>query len=107
MSAPLGNPIKRTVYAVAFPSGGASQVMMAGDIKIHGWAWVETTGGAAATINLFDGGNNGGTLLAPITLTAGQSTRDVLNELGLDVLNGLFVEVVAGSVRGSVWIEDV
>lgn len=107
MSEPFPAAGPRTVYAVAFPAAGASQLMMSGDIKIHGWSWAETTGAAAATFNMFDGGNNAGTLLATITLTAGQSTRDVLNELGLLVLNGLFVEVVAGSIRGSVWIEDV
>lgn len=68
---------------------------------LHGWSWVETTGLARAHVELTDGKN--GALIVPITLSAGQSTRDWLDGRGIYVVSSLFIHVLSGSVRGSLW----
>ena len=49
-----------------------------------GWSFIETTGAAAATLELFDGSSTGGATIA--------------------VRVSLFLNVISGSIRGAVWV---
>jgi hypothetical protein len=62
----------------------------------------ETTGTAGAEIRLWDGSTNAGTLVAVISLNAGESTRDDITEHHLTFRTGLYLEVVSGAIEGSV-----
>lgn len=77
---------------------------LAGELLLGGWSFLETTGGAPALIELWDGGASGGETLAVIALTAGASADRPCPGLGLLVQSGLTVTVLAGSIRGSVWL---
>lgn len=74
------------------------------ECRLYGWSFVETSGTDIAEIDLYDGSSNNGNLLVPITLSPGQSTRDWLGKPGLRVQGGVFADLVAGSVRGSIWV---
>jgi hypothetical protein len=76
--------------------GGAQLVM--------GWSLRETTGAATATVEVFDGQDTTGQLLASISLNPGQSIRDWLGPGGLETDIGVFVSVLSGSVRGAIWV---
>ena len=102
--APPGGP--RTLL-VPVPVTTQSQALFAGDSLVVGWSFKETTGAAAAELWLIDGNDANGMPFAFITLSAGQSTRDLTNDFGLNVTTGLFVRVVSGSVQGSVWVVDL
>lgn len=78
-----------------------------GDLILYGWTFTETSGAATAQVDLFDGGNAQSTLIASITLAAGQSTRDWLAGSGIHCLQGVFVNVVTGSARGAIWAQDL
>lgn len=79
-------------------------LLVAGGLTlIVGWAFLETTGAASAQVNLWNGTSNVGALVAPISLSSGQSTRDLIPAPFLACESGLFVEVASGSIRGSVW----
>ena len=65
---------------------------------------VETTGTAPASLVLVNGQDATGTIVVPVTLTAGQSTRDYLAGGGVLFDSGVFLRVVSGSVSGSVWV---
>lgn len=77
-----------------------------GHVIVYGWSLKESTGTAAAELDLIDGTDATGLNLVPITLTAGQSTRDWLGPQGLHFRNGLFPRVASGAIVGSVWIAD-
>lgn len=82
-----------------------TDLLLAGGLTlIVGWSWIETTGAAAAEFNLVDGTGAGGALVAPISLSSGQSTRDLIPHPFLACHSGLFLDMVSGSVRGSVWV---
>lgn len=81
----------------------ASQPLFARECRLYGWSFVEDTDTDPASIELIDGGNANGALVVPITLSAGQSTRDWLGKPGLEVRSGLYLNVISGSVSGSVW----
>lgn len=72
----------------------------AGRITWH--AWRETTGTSPAVIRLWDGTGTGGKLLVPVSLLAGQSTRDYTGEHAMPYQTGLYLEVVSGTVEGQV-----
>lgn len=81
-----------------------TDLQIAGGLTLlSGWAFWEPTGLAAATLRLFDGTNDDGTLIVPISLDAGQSTRDMIPEPFLAAYAGLYLEVVSGTVEGAVW----
>jgi hypothetical protein len=84
----------------------ASALLYSGAGKVVGWAFRETTGTTTAVIRLWDGTANTGRLIAPIALGAGQSTRDSTPIGGILTLQGVYFELVSGTVEGSVWIAD-
>ena len=88
------------------PVTTVSVPVFAGDSRVTGWSFKETTGAAPAELWLIDGNDANGNPFAFITLTANQSVRDVTNDAGLTVTTGLFVRVVSGSVQGSIWAVD-
>jgi hypothetical protein len=90
-------------HAITFPATGSQKVLGPGSL-LMGWALLETTGVASATAEIWDGQDATGQLLVPISLTAGQSTRDWLAGDGVLSQSGLFLNVVSGTVRGVVWV---
>lgn len=72
---------------------------------LHGWAVKETTNAAPASFNLCDG--TGGPVIVPITLATNESTRDWLDGAGIIVRTGLYVDVLSGSVSGTLWFRPV
>lgn len=70
---------------------------------VTGWAFKETTNSAGASFNIVDGQDNTGGIVAPITLNTNESIRDLTGPGGLAFRSGVFIHVVSGSVRGSVW----
>lgn len=92
-------PIKvpLTVAPNTFPPVG-------GELRLGGWSFLETTGAAVALIELWDGGASGGETVATIALAAGASADRPCPGLGILIRSGLTVNVLAGSVRGSVWV---
>ena len=71
------------------------------------YALEESTGSAVATVELYDDGISSGQLLAPISLSPGQSTREFLTFHALSFTAGLWFKVLSGAVTGSVlvWVD--
>lgn len=82
-----------------------SVVVFAGACRVHGWSFDETTGAAPAKLRIRDGADVTGPRWVTITLLANESTRDFTDDAGLCFESGVFIEVVAGSVGGCVFVE--
>lgn len=93
------------VTPIPLPIGTLTTAMtvIGGQARIIGFGLHETTGAATATVDLFSGSGVGGILLTRVNLGANESTREWWPLQGMRV-NGLFLNVVAGSVGGSVWV---
>lgn len=86
---------------------GPGALLWAGDLWLAGYHLAESTGAAAATVQVFDGGNTGGIpLTGPIVLAANGADRLMFGGHLLAVQNGLFVAVLAGSVSGVMYLAD-
>lgn len=93
----------------SFPIGvtvAPGRSMVTGDVYLAGWSLRETTGAAVAQVDLLDGGDTGGVLIASISLAAGASDARTFGGHLLTVQNGLFVAVNAGSITGALWFAD-
>jgi hypothetical protein len=71
--------------------------------RLVGYSFSETTGAAPAWVRLRDGSDANGDLIASIKLLAGTSTNPWRGN-GISFSYGLFVEVVAGSIEGVVYL---
>jgi hypothetical protein len=62
-------------------------------------------GGVSETVvELWDGSGVNGELLAVVAFPQGTSVVEALGDDGPDFVRGVFLNVVSGSVRGSVWV---
>lgn len=89
---------------VAAAGAGSGQDASYGNTAgvLRGYTFRETTGGAAAGVELRDGGPSGD-LICPVNLAAGASTTVWLGD-GVAYVNGLYLVRVAGSVDGALWL---
>lgn len=98
---PIGSflPIHVPVTTVGPPAAP-----LAGALRLGGWSFVESTGAAAAQFEIWDGGALGGETVAVVSLDIGKSCDRSMPGLGLLVRSNLSINVIAGSIRGSVWV---
>lgn len=63
---------------------------------------IRETAGLEATVRIYDGTSAAGTLLDSVQLIADESAREWYGPQGVQYQNGIYVDVVAGTVEGSV-----
>lgn len=66
--------------------------------RLMGWALRESTGSSFAGIEFYDGSGIGGQLIAPVNVGQGGFLPFWYGDLGIDIEQGIFMHVVAGSV---------
>lgn len=94
-------------FTLPVPATTVSQNLIARGTLVIGYSFVETTGAAPASIDLIDGNDANGAVVAVITLDPGQSIRDTFSGDGVYFQSGPFLKVNSGSVRGAIWQVDV
>ena len=77
---------------------------MQGRGRFCGWSLIETTGAASAIIELYDGMDATGQLIAVADLGAAGTIPPVLDNDGVSLDRGLFLNVLGGTVRGAMWV---
>ncbi len=87
-------------HTLNLPSASKQLVNNSGCLTVH--ATRETTGTTAAVYRFWDGSGANGTLIMPVSLTAGESTRDDFHEHHIVFRTGLYYELVSGTLEGSV-----
>lgn len=90
---------------VGTAAGATARVTTAAG-RLVGWSLKNDHASDDATVNLYDGTDNTGALVATVALDAGASETKHLGA-GVGVVYGLYVEITgtgAGSVRGAVYL---
>lgn len=93
------------VFSVQGPAQSGSLDNASGRLVFY--AFRETSGVSVATIRLWDGSNNQGNLLLPISLNPNESIREIPGFHTLPYETGLFLEVLSGTVEGQVTTVDL
>jgi hypothetical protein len=73
---------------------------MTGAGYYNGYSLRETAG-AAAVVRIYDNTAASGTILDTVALAANESAREYYPSPGIRVENGLYFQVVSGTVEGS------
>ena len=90
---------------VAVPAGGAPGTQpLLGAVLLGSWSFTETTGTTSAVVELHQGNDATGQLVAAYDLNPGQSVYDLAPGDGIYCPIGLFVAVAAGTVRGGLTV---
>jgi|SRR5215472_18391170 len=71
---------------------------------LMGYSARETTGSAAATARLIDGGDSGGTALAYPAAPSGLGDHEWFGPQGLPITAGLYLSVLSGTMDITVWV---
>lgn len=95
---------ERHAHAQPFAATTGTRAVSSSASVLMGWALVETTGTASASVDVFDGSDNTGSYVATITLNPGQSVRDWFAEGGLELERGCAFVVTSGSVKGAAFM---
>lgn len=90
--------------AQAVSISGSSQTLATFPVRYTGFSLRETTGATGAVVRLWDNTSAAGTILEEIALAAGESAREFYSPVGIEGATGLFVQIVSGTVVGSVRI---
>lgn len=77
---------------------------VSGRFRLRGFGLKETTGTTTAEVDIYDGEDGGGQLIAPINFAANESVREWWSGDGMGCEHGVALVWVSGSVSGSVWI---
>ena len=93
------------ITAIAVPATTTNRLFALGPVQLMGWALVETTGAAVAAAELYDGNDATGQSLLPVTFQANESVRDWFGTQGILCQRGLYLNVTAGSVRGTLFVK--
>src|SRR5487761_1489348 len=97
---PGGGPAR----IIPIPTDTASRVLASGRYLLYGWSLRETTGAAAASLDLYDGGGAGGTLAGSVGLASGGSSVAWFGENAILLEQGLYLDMLSGSVQGAFYV---
>lgn len=87
------------VQSLAFTGDG---LIIGGGLVYFGCNIVET-GGAVATVNVYDGSGTGGLLVDPFSLAAAGESRNAPYSRGILCERGLYIDEATGAVSGVVY----
>lgn len=99
-------PLRAAAFPISFPATAVDVQLATGDFVLTWVTFTESTGGATAVLQLIDGTDNNGQLVAQVNLNANESIRDPLGSRGIYCSRGVRVHVVSGTVLGAVAIAD-
>ena len=93
------------VQNVPIVSGVTPPVIVNGSGRLLWHSFKETTGAAQAEYTFTDGNKPDAKVILPVTLAAGESTRDYMGRHGIPFEQGLYFDLVGGAVSGNVVFE--
>lgn len=98
----IGPPLP--VEPVTVPSDGASHNLTTGPGRFFGWSLRESTGTGFAQVEIIDGADDNGRILAEVVVAQSSSETIWLGPHGAKVQTGLRARAVAGKVTGALWV---
>lgn len=72
-------------------------------VILLGWAATETSGSAAATVNVYDATDHVGLIVLPIKLASGESAEAWYGDRGVWFKNAVHINVTSGQAQGTIF----
>ena len=92
---------------VSWTLSSAGKLVCGFSARVMGWTMVETTGSAAATVNVYDGADTSGEIALPIKIGQGGSSTDWFGPNGILFKNAVYVNVASGAAQGTIFYNHV
>lgn len=99
--------VPKSIGAVAAGAPTANRQLSSVDARLLGFALRETTGVAAAAIELRAGTDPTGDLIVPLNLAGGETAREWFGPNGITFAGGLFLVRVTGTIDGAVYLGEI
>lgn len=90
--------------AVSYTSGQASAQIVSTACLLLGWSALETSGTAATSGKLIDGGDTSGQMAGAWGAASGLADTHAVPPPGIMCKNGLYIDVASGAVALTVWV---
>lgn len=91
----------------AFDLNGTGVVLLGFACDIFGWQLRNPSGSTAAVMDIYDGGDASGTVALPFNLPSNGNTEAWFGPNGIRFENGVYANVTAGEVKGSIFYRHV
>lgn len=101
------SPISGSWGPALAQSFNISGLVMGGQGVLRGFGIMNTSATNPATVYILGGIDANAPLLVPVTLAANESVRDFFGESGIRTDRGLYVNVISGTVYGSIYSQQV
>jgi hypothetical protein len=92
---------------VSWTLNGAGKLVCGFSARVMGWTIVETSGSAAATINIYDGADTTGEIALPIKIASAGSSTDWFGPNGVLFRNAVYVNLASGQAQGTIFYNHV
>lgn len=86
------------------PTTTADLTLLTMEVRLCGWSLLETTGAASASALIRNGAGAANEIAAAVALAQGSSETIWLGDRGVRCDGGLFLDVLAGSLQGTLWV---
>ena len=86
-----------------FAATSADIKLYTGNAVLLGWSFAETTNSAGASLTLNDGPDDTYPEIVRVNLAQNESTRDYPPGNGILIRTGIFLEMLSGTVEGTIW----
>lgn len=90
-------------HHVDFSARSTGLAIVGFSVILFGWALAETTGSAAAAVDIYDAPAATGIASFPVKLASGEFATAWFSGQGILFLNGVYLNPTSGSVAGSVF----
>ena len=85
----------------------AGRIITGFSVRLLGWAATETSGSAAATVNVYDGTDTTGLIVLPIRLAQSEAGESWYGPNGIWFKNGVYINVASGQAQGAIFYRHV
>lgn len=97
-------PGPRHIFPIEVNNAGTDQLVWGRDGWLMAYHIVEPTATSGVDAEFRDSGNASGTMLIPAYLIAGRAAMLSFFPQGVPIRSGLFLHMIAGQLRGTLWI---
>lgn len=87
---------------ITFDLSGAGRALASFGLTVYGWSLRNVSTTTEAFLDIYDGTDASGIVIFPVNLAGNETSREWFNR-GVDFKNGLYVNVTAQEVKGSLF----
>lgn len=94
--------VEEPAHYVTFDLNATGKILFNFAVVVYGWSMRNVSATTEATLDVYDGTDTTGNVIFPVNLAGNETNREWFNR-GVRLESGLYVNVTAQEVKGSVF----